>query len=124
MTEETEIQAPVQKYATFNEDGFPTAFYSDDLHGDTIPDSAVAISDDEWLDMLKNQGLRKLDGDKIVACEPPELSAEQREKMIDSRIQADMVREADPLFFKAEAGEIKREVWIAKRQEIKKRHKN
>lgn len=40
----------------------------------------------------------------------------------DLQIKEALSVEADPLFFKWQAGEIKKEVWLAKRQEIKQRY--
>lgn len=56
--------------ATFSEDGLPIGFYSMEIHGDNIPESAVEISESEWQDLLDNPGLRKwLDGE-IVTVDP------------------------------------------------------
>ncbi|MGQ8632102.1 hypothetical protein ACUTJJ_11565, partial [Agrobacterium sp. DKPNP3] len=57
-------------FAIFNEQGFPMGFYSDEVHGENIPEGAVEISESEWHDLLDNPGLRKwLDGE-IVTVEP------------------------------------------------------
>ncbi len=60
------------KYAIINEDGFPTAFYSAELHGDDIPDEAIEISDEQWSELVDNQGRRKWVDDQIVLFDPPE----------------------------------------------------
>lgn len=57
------------KFATFI-DGFPTAFYTDDIHQD-IPQDAVQISDDEWQEFLNFPGLRKWENGSIIPYDPP-----------------------------------------------------
>ncbi len=47
-----------QKYAVFNSEGFPTAFYDSEIHTQ-IPQDTVAITDEQWLEFISNQGLRK-----------------------------------------------------------------
>ena len=64
------------KYATFDDDGRPTAFFSEDIHGPRdnpgtlIPTHAIAISDAQWLEFLNNDGFRKWDNGDVVVCEP------------------------------------------------------
>ena len=81
------------KYAVF-EDGFPVAFYDEDLHGplrlvtysndgeviedepnpnSLIPAEAVPITHEQWTEFLQHQGFRKWDGKKIVPHLPPNL---------------------------------------------------
>ena len=65
-----------QKYAVFDEQGFPKAFYDKDIHGDKIPQDAIPITDDQWLEFINNQGRRKWDFEtnQIVNYEPPQPS--------------------------------------------------
>lgn len=58
------------KYAIFNADGFPTAFYSDDINTD-IPAGVVTITEAQWQEFIDNTGLRKWDGANVVPYEPP-----------------------------------------------------
>lgn len=65
------------KYAVINDDGFPQSFYSEDVHGSRddpntlIPADAVEITDDQWRELLENQGRRKWQGGEVVEYEPP-----------------------------------------------------
>jgi hypothetical protein len=43
------------KYTTLDTNGLPTAFYSDDIHGN-IPTDARAITDEQWLECINNSG--------------------------------------------------------------------
>jgi Phage tail assembly chaperone protein len=44
-----------QKFAALNADRFVVGFYDDEWHGDSIPDGAVAISDDDHMALLDGQ---------------------------------------------------------------------
>lgn len=59
------------KFASFDSSGLPVAFYSEELHGDGIPDEAVEISDAAWLEFINNSGLRRWDGERVVEYTPP-----------------------------------------------------
>ena len=59
------------KKAVFDASGFPTAFYSDDIHGDNIPAAAIEITEDQWLDFIENQGARKWKNGEVVEYTPP-----------------------------------------------------
>lgn len=68
------------KFALLN-DGVPVAFYSSDVHGQSIPAEAVKISDEQWLECVNNPGRRRIitDGDGRVRVEayispPPPMS--------------------------------------------------
>ncbi|CAN7686627.1 DUF4376 domain-containing protein [Rhizobium sp. LjRoot98] len=114
------------KYALFDEVGLPTAFYSEDVHGNQmrpvyqpgepidgepvyvgdnedgtpiygppaligysdpvqigeepnpdckIPADAIAITDEQWMEFLTNQGFRRWDGSDVVAYEAPAAAA-------------------------------------------------
>ncbi|MCW0979426.1 hypothetical protein OK142_01275 [Agrobacterium sp. BT-220-3] len=61
----------MRKFATFNSDGFPLGFYSPEVHGDKIPESAIEISENDWLEFVANAGSRKwLDGEIAVVDHP------------------------------------------------------
>jgi hypothetical protein len=36
-----------------------------------IPADAIAITDDQWMEFLENQGMRRWDGSNVVAFQPP-----------------------------------------------------
>lgn len=58
-------------FAQIKDDGFPEAFYSDAIHGEGIPSSAVEISEVDWLEFVANAGFRKwLDGEIVVVDHP------------------------------------------------------
>lgn len=59
------------KHAIFNADGFPTAFYSDELHGESIPSGAIPITEGQWQELVDNQGLRRWADGEVVPYEPP-----------------------------------------------------
>lgn len=59
------------KFATFTEDGLPSGFYSSEIHGENIPESAIDITDDQWQEFINNSGLRRWDGKKVVEYTPP-----------------------------------------------------
>jgi len=59
------------KFAIFDNDGFPIAFYSPDIHGDNIPAAAIQIRDEQWQEFISNNGLRKWADGEVVAYAPP-----------------------------------------------------
>lgn len=61
-------------YAAFDNDGLPTAFYSNEFHGENIPSDVVLITEDQWLELINNAGFRKWGGSKVVAYESPVVS--------------------------------------------------
>lgn len=89
----------MQLYAKFDADGLRPAFYPDDVYPDVvefgpkpeateedpdpvapeisrarnpaIPSDAVAISHDQWQEILQNQGARRWDGKGVVPYAPP-----------------------------------------------------
>ena len=57
--------------ATFNEDGFPTAFYSSDIWPEGYPETAVEITVEQWNECLEHMGRRKLVDGQLVEYTPP-----------------------------------------------------
>jgi len=51
------------KYALFDKNGFPIAFYDPDIHSN-IPENAIQISDEQWMEFLQNQGRRRWNFEK------------------------------------------------------------
>ncbi len=66
--------------ATFNNEGFPTGFYDTEIHGEKVPDAAVEISANQWEDLIRNPGLRRWDGEKVVGYAPPVIELTPEEK--------------------------------------------
>lgn len=59
------------KYAIFDGNGLPTAFYSPDVHGDDIPTEAIQITDEQWHEFIDNNGLRKWVAGEVADYVPP-----------------------------------------------------
>lgn len=59
-------------YAAFGNDGFPMAFYCDELHGDAVSANAIEITEAQWRDLIENSGHRKWIDGAVVAVEPPQ----------------------------------------------------
>ncbi len=69
-------------YATFDENGFPNGFYSEITHGTRlidgkpnpackIPAAAVEIDEDQYAELVVNQGFRKFINGEVVEYTPP-----------------------------------------------------
>ncbi|WP_440595400.1 hypothetical protein [Agrobacterium radiobacter] len=59
--------------AVFDINGFPSGFYSDELHGENIPADAIEITDAQWEEFVAHMGLRRwVDGD-VVEYSPPQV---------------------------------------------------
>ncbi|MDH2092534.1 hypothetical protein N5K21_27860 [Rhizobium pusense] len=58
-------------FAKFDDEGFPIGFYTEEIHGDTIPAGSIEISEAQWKDFLDNAGLRRWENGGIVEIEPP-----------------------------------------------------
>lgn len=59
------------KFATLNAEGFATAFYDRDVHGNDIPTGVLEITDEQWLEYIDNQGRRKFADGQLVEFVPP-----------------------------------------------------
>lgn len=53
------------KYTTLDNDGLPTAFYSDDIH-QNIPKESIEITDEQWLECINNPGKRKFVDKELI----------------------------------------------------------
>ncbi|WP_198650727.1 hypothetical protein [Agrobacterium pusense] len=58
-------------FAKFDDAGFPIGFYTEEIHGDTIPAGSIEISEAQWKDFLDNAGLRRWENGGIVEIDPP-----------------------------------------------------
>lgn len=111
------------KFASFNEDGTPRAFYAEDVHGHrllpvysetvepteeepdpappsvtghipnpntSIPLDAVEITDEQWMEFISNQGLRRWEDGEVVAFEPPtpELTEDDYRRLIQELVDS------------------------------------
>ena len=65
------IELPEAIFATFDDDGFPTGFYSTILFGDEYPDDAIEITNEQWLEFINNSGRRKWVDGEVVEYSPP-----------------------------------------------------
>ena len=70
----------------------------------------------EWLDANQSQP-----SDAEIEAEVARLTALEPARIATENRRAAYISEADPLFFKWQAGEATQEEWAAKRQEIKER---
>lgn len=80
------------KYTVLNENGLPTAFYSDDIHSD-IPSDAIEITEDQWLECINNSGNRKfVNGSLVEYIEA--VTPEQMKASIVTAVQAHLDSQA------------------------------
>lgn len=82
------------------------------------PDAEFVLRGDklEWLDQNQTEPTAKeivAEAARLEAAEPLHIAQQQR--------SAAYQQEADPLFFKYQAGEVDKADWIAKREEIRQR---
>lgn len=59
-----------QKFAIFDNNGFPSAFYDSDVNAD-IPAQATEISAAQWQEFIDHAGLRKMVNGAMEAYTPP-----------------------------------------------------
>lgn len=105
------------KYATFDDNGFPAAFYSEEVHGALtvpvygpvdeetgerpiigeapnpeclIPASAVSITDAQWMEFLNHQGGRRWQDGVVVPFDPPPppVTVDDYTRAIQARLDA------------------------------------
>lgn len=81
------------KLAKFDADGFPLAFFDDELHAGSVPDDAIEIADSQWLEFINNQGLRQFVDGEVVEYHPPvpALAGADVDRERDRRIDAGFV---------------------------------
>jgi hypothetical protein len=53
------------KYALFDEKGLPKAFYDSNIHKQ-IPEEATQITDEQWLELIQNQGRRAFVNGEVI----------------------------------------------------------
>lgn len=59
-------------YCTTDEDGRPSGFYRESIHGEGIPEEAFSIDEDEYRFALDNSGRVRHESGSFVLCEPVE----------------------------------------------------
>lgn len=69
----------MQKYAIFDENGLPKAFYSSEIHGDNIPKGAAPITEEQWYEFISNPDGRKwnFETNAVEVYESPKPSLEE-----------------------------------------------
>ena len=101
-------------------------FYSQDIHGDSIPADAMEITAAEYAALMAGQTAGKLiTSDSIgrpVLADRPSLTAEEIAAAVTNARATAYRNESDPLFFKAQRGEATMEEWQAKVAEIRARY--
>lgn len=58
-------------FAMLDDTGFPTAFYCDEIHGDSIPVGVIEITEEQWREFVDNPGQRRWDNGQVVEYSPP-----------------------------------------------------
>jgi hypothetical protein len=83
------------------------------------PDAEFVLRGDEleWLDQNQTEPTPE-----EIAAESARLEAAEPLRIAQQSRAAAYQQEADPLFFKYQAGEVTKEEWIAKREEIRARY--
>ena len=83
------------------------------------PNAKWVVRDDvfEWLDKTQTQP-----SEEEIQAEIIRLQAEYPKKKTQASRASAYSQEADPLFFKYQAGEVTKEEWLAKREEIRQRY--
>ncbi|WP_273785590.1 hypothetical protein [Brucella intermedia] len=57
--------------ATFDEDGFATGFYPEDIWPEGFPRNALEITEDQYLELLNHPGARKWLNGQVIEYTPP-----------------------------------------------------
>ena len=83
------------------------------------PDAQWVLRGDdlEWLDTEQTQPT-----DAEITAEVARLTALEPIRIAEANRRAAYIAEADPLFFKAQRGEVEQQVWLDKVAEIKARY--
>ncbi|OLP44166.1 DUF4376 domain-containing protein [Rhizobium oryziradicis] len=92
------------KLAQFNADGLPLAFYDSEINADALPQDAIEITDDQWLELISHQGRRRFQDGEVVEYQPPApaLTGADVDRERDRRIDAGFV--FDGVFYQSDEG--------------------
>jgi len=100
-------------------------FYVQEIHGNNKPNDCIEITDEKWQELIDGRSNGKListDSSGIpFLIDPLPVSNDELNKIAEYSRQQAYTTESDPLFFKAERGEIDKQVWLDKVEEIKAR---
>jgi hypothetical protein len=58
-------------FATIDEAGRATGFYTLEIHGDAIPEGAIEISDETYAAWVADTARQRWDGEALEPCDPP-----------------------------------------------------
>jgi hypothetical protein len=70
------------KFAVIDQDGLPKGFYAEDIHGQfgspdcIIPASAVSITEEQWQELVANNGTRRFVDGNVVTYKRPVTAAD------------------------------------------------
>jgi hypothetical protein len=102
------------------------SFYIQEIHGDNKPNDCIEITDTHWQELIDGRSMGKLISTDSAGIpfliDPPPISNDELNKIAEYSRQQAFITESDPLFFKAERGEIDKQVWLDKVAEIKTRY--
>lgn len=101
------------------------SFYDSAIHGGTMPADVVEISEKQRAELLAGEAegmviSSNATGYPILENKPAP-TADQVAAAVTAVRSAAYIREADPIFFKAQRGEATMDEWLAKVAEIKAR---
>lgn len=100
-------------------------FYAPEIHGANIPADAVDVAAKDYSALMSGQQAGKIISadahGKPVLSDRPAATPEQIAAAVTGARSAAYIKEADPLFFKAQRGEATMDEWLAKVAEIKAR---
>lgn len=102
-----------------------SGFYLDRVHGDERPQDCRPISGELHDALMSGQSAGKLIRpcpDHVAKLVEPEVTPADIAAAVDAARQAAYTAEADPLFFKAQRGEVTMAEWQARVEEIKARY--
>lgn len=102
-------------------------FFSEEYHGDNLPDDAKEISEEYHIELFKGQSEGKIiisdENGLPILSDLNKPSNKEINQQIKNRRLMLYQNESDPLFFQFQRGEIEKEIWINKIKEIKENNK-
>ena len=107
---------------------FPTSLRSDYEASGTWPSDGVEVNDEVFNEMVSCRSADKMvkpdsKGYPVLVDVPAYIpTIEEQNAAIDIQRLAAYQKEADPLFFRYQRGEVTEDVWLAKVEEIKQQY--